>query len=91
MSADSVFGRQLADRLGAWQAARSLSVDLAALYDAVHVTATEALVASVRNDAAYRSAAVTMIDVVSGLPKLDLEARELARQVGLATEPSVAP
>jgi hypothetical protein len=90
ISADSVFGQQLAGRLDDWSGSADLGRKLTVLYDAVHQTAIEALVASVRDEAAYRAASVAMIRVLDGLPALDAEARTLAAQVGLAVTPSTA-
>ena len=91
MSADSVFGQQLAGRLAAWSGSAMLAQDLDALYGDVHDTATEALVASVRDAAAYRSAATKMLKILGPLSALDADAGALAGQVGLDTAPSAAP
>ena len=91
MSADSVFGQQLAGRLAAWSGSAMLAQDLEALYGDVHDTATEALVASVRDAAAYRSAATKMLKILGPLSALDADAGALAGQVGLDTAPSAAP
>jgi len=91
MSADSVFGQQLAGRLAEWPGAAALAQDLDALYGNVHDSATNALVASVRDGAAYRSAASAMIKVLGPLPALDAAAGALASQVGLDPSASSAP
>ena len=91
MSADSVFGQQLAGRLAAWSGSAMLAQDLDALYGDVHDTATEALVASVRDAAAYRSSAMKMLKVLGPLSALDADAGALAGQVGLDPPPSAAP
>jgi hypothetical protein len=91
MSADSVFGMQLANRLGEWPRADSLSTGLERFYNTVHLTATEGLVASVRDEAAYRRTTRAMIKVLAGLAALDGEATLLAAEAGLAITPSVAP
>jgi hypothetical protein len=91
MSADSVFGQQLAGRLAAWPGSAPLAQDLDALYGNVHDSATEALVASVRDDAAYRAAATAMVKVLGPLPALDATADALAAQVGLDPSASSVP
>jgi hypothetical protein len=91
MSADSVFGQQVAGRMADWPVSLTLVKDLATLYDAVHQTAIDGLVASVRDDAAYRSTAVAMLKVLAGLPALDREAQAVAAQIGLEIPPSAAP
>jgi hypothetical protein len=90
LSADSVFGQQLAGRLMNWPGSATLGQNLATLYDSVHQTSTEWLVASVRDETAYREAAAAMLDVLKGLTALDAEANALAAQVGLPA-PSTAP
>ncbi|HEX5825607.1 MAG TPA: hypothetical protein VFY18_14205 [Candidatus Limnocylindrales bacterium] len=91
MSADSVFGQQLASRLTSWPSSTSLGGNLDALYDSVHQSATEWLVASVRDEKSYRSAATAMLDVLSGLAAIDAEARALADGIGIAPSPAAAP
>jgi hypothetical protein len=89
LSADSVFGQELAGRLAAWSGSAALGVKLDALYDKIHQTATDWLVASVRDEAAYRSAATAMLDVLKGLTAVDAEANALAGEYGLAVTPAV--
>jgi hypothetical protein len=91
MSADTVFGQQLAGRLAAWPGASALAEDLDTLYGSVHDTATEALVSSVRDAAAYRTAATAMLKALAPLPALDADAAALAGQIGLDPAASVAP
>jgi predicted RNA-binding Zn-ribbon protein involved in translation (DUF1610 family) len=93
ISGDSVFGQQLAGRLSAWPAAAPLGDDLTTFYDAVHQSAIEGLVATIRNESAYRSAAAEMIGVLNGLPALDAEAQSVAARMGLEIDiaPSATP
>jgi hypothetical protein len=91
MSADTVFGQQLADRLAAWPGASVLADDLDTLYGSVHDTATEALVASVRDAAAYRTAATAMLNALAPLPALDADAAALAGRIGFDPTASAAP
>jgi hypothetical protein len=91
ISGDSVFGLQLAGRMGDWPASAPLGLDLTSFYDSVHQTAIEGLVASVRNDAAYRSTAVAMLKVMARLPAVDAEAQSVAARIGVEIGPSSAP
>jgi hypothetical protein len=49
------------------------------------------LIASVRDDAAYRATALAMLKVLDGLPALDREAQAVAAEIGLEIPPSAAP
>jgi len=92
LSAESVFGQQVVGRMADWPVSFTLVKDLASMYDAVHQTAIEGLVASVRDDAAYRATAVAMLKVLDGLPALDREAQAVAAEIGLEIPPpSAAP
>jgi hypothetical protein len=91
ISGDSVFGLQLAGRMGDWPASATLGLDLATFYDSVHQTAIDGLVASVRDDAAYRSTAVAMLKVLAGLSAVDAETASVAGQIGVDIAPSSAP
>lgn len=93
MSADSVYGEQLAARLAAWPGSADAADALSALYETVHETAAEALLASVKNGAAYRAAARTMLDDLAGLPATDAVLREIAAAngVSLAGAPEASP
>jgi hypothetical protein len=91
LSGDSVFGQQLAGRLAYWPDATTVGRNLDRLYDAVHQTATDWLVASIRDEAAYHAAAIAMLDVLNGLTAADAEASVLAGRFGLTAAPSAAP
>jgi hypothetical protein len=92
LSAESVFGEQVVGRMADWPVSFTLVKDLASMYDAVHQTAIEGLIASVRDDAAYRATAVAMLKVLHGLPALDREAQAVAAEIGLEIPPpSAAP
>lgn len=84
MSADSVYGEQLAARLASWSGSADAADDLSSLYETVHETAVEALDASVRNGAAYRAAARAMLDDLAGLPATDAALREIAAANGVS-------
>jgi hypothetical protein len=94
LAADAAFGEDLASRLGAWDQAYALSLDLANLYGAVRSTAREGLAASIQNDPAYRASAQKMLAVLAGIPPLDRRLRELALTVDIrlpGSSPSESP
>jgi hypothetical protein len=91
LSADSVFGQQLAGRLMAWPGSATLGGSLGSLYDSVHETATKWTASSVRDVAAYRAAATDMLHVLKGLTAVDAEAQALADEIGLVVTPATAP
>jgi hypothetical protein len=78
ISAESVYGEQLAQTVSSWSGSADVGQRLTALYSSIHDSAGEALVASVRNEAAYRQAAKSMIRLLSGLRSVDAELRALA-------------
>lgn len=83
LSADSVYAQQLADRMLTWPGAASVGTEMATFYQRVHDIAAEALVASVRNDGAYRAAASAMAAQLRGLPALDAALRSAATSAGV--------
>ena len=95
ISAESVFGKQVAGRLAGWSGSSAVGEELATFYGSVHDAAAEGLVASVRNAAAYRSAANAMVRLLDDLPAIDGAVRAVAASAGLdlpvATRPSTAP
>jgi hypothetical protein len=94
ISAESIFGQQVAGRLAGWSGSSAVGGQLATFYGSVHAAAAEGLVASVRNAAAYRSAATTMVGLLDDLPAIDAAVREVAASAGLdlpASRPSTAP
>jgi hypothetical protein len=91
MAADSVIGRQLADHVRAWTGSAAVGRDLDDLYVAIHGTASDALISSVRDQAAYRTAATRMLVVLEGLSAVDGAARTLASQSGVNVPASPAP
>jgi hypothetical protein len=78
LAADAAFGEDLASRMGAWDEAYALSLDLGNLYGSVRSTAREGLAASITNAPAYRAAAQKMLAVLAALPRLDTRLRDLA-------------
>jgi hypothetical protein len=83
LAADAAFGEDLASRLGAWDQAYALSLDLSNLYGSIRSTAREGLAASIQNDPAYRASAQKMLAVLNGIAPLDKRLRELALSVDI--------
>jgi hypothetical protein len=81
LAADAAFGDDLASRLGMWDQAYALSLDLSNLYGSIRSTAREGLAASITNEPAYRAAAQKMVAVLNGLTPLDKRLRDLAMSV----------
>ena len=90
ISADSVFGEQLSDRLVAWPVADPLGARLATFYGSIHDVAADGLDASVRNTAAYRASGATMIELLAGLEPLDAALRSAASSAGVVL-PTASP
>jgi len=94
ISAESIFGEQVAGRLAGWSGSSAVGGQLETFYGSVHAAAADGLVASVRNEGAYRSAATTMVRLLDDLPAVDAAVREVAASAGLdlpASRPSTAP
>jgi DNA-directed RNA polymerase subunit RPC12/RpoP len=94
LAADAAFGDDLASRLGTWDQAYALSLDLSNQYGSIRSTAREGLAASITNDPAYRATAQKMIAVLAGVAPLDKRLRDLARVADVplpGNSPSPAP
>ncbi len=94
ISAESVFGQQVAGRLAGWSGSSEVGSQLTTFYGSVHAAAADGLVASVRNGAASRSAGATMVRLLDDLAALDAAVREVAASAGLdlpVSGPSTAP
>ena len=83
ISAESVYGEQLAAKVSSWSDSAALGQRLNGLYGAIHDTAGEGLLASVRNEGAYRQSAKTMVTLLAGLRSIDDELRALAEANGV--------
>jgi hypothetical protein len=90
LAADAAFGDDLASRLGTWDQAYALSLDLSNQYGSIRSTAREGLAASITNDPAYRATAQKMIAVLGGVAPLDKRLRVLAQTADVAL-PGGAP
>jgi hypothetical protein len=82
VSADSLYGEQLAGYVATWSAAGDAATTLSTFYGTTHDLAANGLLASVRNASAYRSAARAMIKQLDGLPALDAAMRSAAQSAG---------
>jgi hypothetical protein len=91
ISADSVFGSQLAGRVALWPDAIPLGTQLGVYYDAIHDTAVGGLDNSVRNVAAYRSAATAMVALLDQLTDVDAAVRATAASGGVDLGAPAAP
>lgn len=91
ISAESIFGEQLAGHLTGWSGSSAVGEQLATFYGAVHDAAANGLLSSVRNQAAYRSAATAMIRLLDGLSTLDVDVRAVADAAGVDLAAAVAP
>jgi hypothetical protein len=86
LSADAVFALKLTPHIASWSGGQQVSDRLAAFYTEVQRTAAEGLTASIRNEAAYRLAATTMLGVLGGLAELDADVRAAAARAGVTIE-----
>jgi hypothetical protein len=92
MSADSLYAEQVATRVSGWSDSAAIGADLATLYRGIHDIAEGTLVASVRNETAYRDAARDMLSLLAAGRSVDQQIAELATANGLTLpEPSTAP
>ncbi len=83
VSADSLYGQQLAGYVAAWSGAGSAATTLATFYSTTHELAANGLLASVRNASAYRTAATSMIKQLGELATIDAAMRSAAQSAGL--------
>jgi hypothetical protein len=83
ISAESIFGQQVAGRLSGWSGSSAVGVELTSFYGSVHGGAADGLVASVRNAGAYRSAGSAMVRLLADLPRIDAEVYAVAASAGL--------
>jgi hypothetical protein len=90
-SANSVIGLQLAESLNAWSGGTAVGGRMATFYSAIQATAAEGLGASIRNDPAYRRAAMAMVALLAGLGPIDDEAQRLAATAGMNLPATVSP
>jgi hypothetical protein len=84
------FGSELAPRIGTWDAANDLSLDLATFYETVRETARDGLGISLRSTQGYRQAASDMVRILRQLRGLQERAAKLAAtaNIQLPTAPT---
>ena len=90
ISADAVFGQQLAHGVAQWPVSSPLGAQLDQFYGAIHGAAAGGLVASVQNAAAYRAAGGAMIKLLDGLVAVNDAVAATANAAGVQM-PSAAP
>jgi hypothetical protein len=92
VSADSIYGQTLGGTIATWPASEDLGLALTTLYSSIHETAAQGLVASVRNETAYRTAARAMLRLLTGLPAIDKSVQAIVAADGFSSgDPSPAP
>lgn len=92
VSAQSLFGSQLAGQVAAWPGAGALGPQVVAYYGTIHDTASAALDNSVRNAAAYKTAAKAIAGLLAGHVPIDAAIRAAAQAAGeTLAEPAPAP
>jgi hypothetical protein len=91
ISADSVFGEQLAPPVSAWSEGGDLGTSLATFYGTVHDTAVTALDNSVQNVAGYKAAARSMVALLAGRAALDDAIHAAADAAGVTLPAATAP
>jgi len=90
ISADVVYGEQLADRVARSAEGASVGADLATIYGSIHDAATDGLVASVRDAASYRATTKSMIVLLRQVADPDGRARRLLAENDPSTGESSA-
>ncbi len=83
VSAQSLFGSQLAAQVAGWPGAGDLGGQLTTYYAMLHETATGALDNSVRNTKAYQTAAKTMVGLLAARVAVDDAVRAAAAAAGV--------
>jgi hypothetical protein len=87
-SAEAVLGLQLSSYVGTWPRGHALSGEMTSFYTTVQQTAAEGLSASIRNEKAYRTAGLKMLDLLRGLDLVDGHVRDLAADAGVVIAPA---
>ena len=78
LAATAAFGRGIAPEVADWDEGAAVSAGLADFYSSVGAIAADGLSASVRNPAAYVTAAERMLAAIAGVADLDAASRTLA-------------
>jgi hypothetical protein len=91
VSGDAVTGLPLATHIGAWSDGSELAESMTAYYGQLQAVAKSGLDASIRNQAAYRTAAREMLQVLGGLAALDTQLHIVASGAGITIPPPETP
>lgn len=91
MAADAAYGAQATAGFAGWSEADGLALGLVGFYESVGNAARDGLSAALRNDTAYRAAAVRMLEVFGTLEGLDAAGRGLAAEAGVTLPPVSVP
>jgi len=91
VSADSLYGEQLAGYVATWSGAGDAATTLSTFYSTTHELASNGLLASVRNPSAYRAAATAMMKQLGELPAVDAAMRSAAQSGGLELPAALGP
>ena len=91
ISADMVFAEGVATRVSGWTGSADVGAQLGTFYASVHETAGAALLNSVRNVTAYRSATRTMVQLLAQRASLDASIHALASAAGVSLPEPTAP
>jgi hypothetical protein len=92
ISADMVFAEDVATRTSGWTGSAEIGAQLVTFYSSVHDTAGTALLNSVRNAGAYRTATRSMVQLLAQRTALDKAIRATAAAAGVSLpEPSTTP
>jgi hypothetical protein len=91
VSGDAVTGLPLATHIGAWSGGADLAENMTAYYGQIQTVAKSGLDASIRNQAAYRTAAREMLQVLGGLAALDTQLHTVASDSGITIPPPETP
>ena len=84
IASNAQFGADLAPRIGTWQAAGDLSLDLATFYETVRETARDGLGISLTSSKGYRQAATDMIRALRDVRGLQAAATKLGADANIA-------
>jgi hypothetical protein len=91
VSAQSLYGAQLAGPVSSWSGGADLGAELAAYYGSIHDGATAALDNSVQNTSAYRAAAKSMADLLAARSAIDAAIGAAATAAGVTLPGATAP
>jgi hypothetical protein len=92
ISANAVYGQEVASLVSTWGPGKPVGSDLGDLYDRIHRAASDALIPSVRLETAYRQSAKAMVTLLAGVKAIDDRARALAlANDAVIPDASIAP